>query len=1259
MKKNKFLIVSLVLLTILTIGAVSASEDITDDTPVISVSDDSISEDGLTVSEEGADIDEAPVVGSPSANDGDDSIESIDDEIILGEGDDEDENPYYTFVNDDRIITDSDDEDYDDEAIVAGIILPPDTEDGVLNIFDDDDEVIARLDVEVAGEGPWHIDENGNLKAHLFLKDLDLTNVNDGDNVHFVFFDAEGTKVEDYSTSRKIEITDSYIRFYEEGGDEWDGDDGVIISVPNGEDDEFDLENQEDMNRAFVTVSVSNDLQGYIRVYYDNDDEDVHNSYFDKPLSEISNFEEDEGLDGFTRYYISLSDLDDFEGFLDWRYFRVGFSLASEDIDDREEIDSRGYNIEYYDDDSIVKFWEDYGGDEWDGDDGVIIYVPPGDQEHFFLDEDMDKSFAFVSIRDDMPGIIKIYLYDEDDEFIFFEGSLSDLSGEPDVENEGFTVYSICLNDIGENLDELLDWCYFEIGFFQDDDGNLERIDNRRYEIEYMYDDNFLRFWEVFDEDEGPHGEGEQIEAEFTSANILNNDVVVTIPKENVPEDVDNEFTVVILDYFEPKEITLKLDEILEGNNYILRVNDFDLPEFGESYGLFMFLQFYSDGEKTYYAEYWDDEEGIYIFASPYIFDETSLYLDDDVITIQEIPEGVDEFIITISKEGSEDIVKTFRFSEMDIDEEELWVAFKLNDLGITEEGDYLITVKFSDDLIYTGNLNVNSEIDIQTREEDDEGGLLTFTSVDEKVAKILISESVSGYVKIYVDGTQVGENINFADLPMGKWPTGRKVLLNHLKIDESGEHTVKLQVYSVSDELLSEKEFDILVEVSEFSVNIDERALPYGVEGILEFMVGKPVSDGQYFNIYFNDVKAGNFTVNDGLQMFDEFTIPMFDVKILKPGNFNVRVTFFDGETETDVATGSCSINELELFSDKEVYVYGIDPVIISFNMDSVEDDDVLRAYFVYGWDEVQRHDSMVFNPYGGQDMINDGLYKDGKVSFDIAHFGGEPDNDNYRLDLGETLIYAVYKFANGERLGGFIKVKVVEELEPIDPELSVEGPTEDIVFGSPVTITITAVDSFNGEVRVIMDGNVVTTTTLTNGQGTVTIDADKFAVGDNIITVENVADEDYMADSEEITVTVIKADSDVSVDSISFVYGESGTATATWTNATGVEAVIEGDLGNVLVEGNVITVSGLDAGNYNLFVTTIPGLNYLAKTITVPVTVSKADSGVSVDPISFVYGESGSAVATLTGATGVDASIEGYLVLRVILVLLVLMVM
>jgi hypothetical protein len=103
------------------------------------------------------------------------------------------------------------------------------------------------------------------------------------------------------------------------------------------------------------------------------------------------------------------------------------------------------------------------------------------------------------------------------------------------------------------------------------------------------------------------HGEGEEIDASFYHANILDDGAVVIISKNDVPFDADDEFTVIIpQEDDEPMEITLNLNDLIEGDDYVIRVSDLQLPEFRESYDILMILQFYSDGEEAYYAEWMD-----------------------------------------------------------------------------------------------------------------------------------------------------------------------------------------------------------------------------------------------------------------------------------------------------------------------------------------------------------------------------------------------------------------------------------------------------------------------------------------------------------------------------------------------------------------------------------------------------------------------------------------------------------------------------
>ena len=986
--------------------------------------------------------------------------------------------------------------DMDDDWAEIAYISAPEGADGIVIVSSGDDILFEENFYDLTDGGDFYL-----LRAG----ELDIREPGEYE-ITFAYWNGDELVVENTAT----------FYFYE--NDYNDADDGVIIWVSDGDEKEFDLDSEDDLNTPFAFVSVQNDLNGRIVIMVWAGEEGDEQEFFAKDLEQITNKEDDPDNEGFTIYKISLNDLGNYNDLIECG----GFKLAFINDEENDEIDSRSYNINH--DEGIVTFWED---NENDADDGVIIYVPNGDDAGYDLgnEEDLNTPFAFVSVQNDLNGRIVIMVWndEEGDEQEFFGIGLEDIvNKEDDPDNDGFTIYMISLNDLG-NYEDLIDCGSFKLAFINDED---DEIDSRSYNIDN--DEGIVMFWENDDEEEeeGIHGEGEEIEAEFTDANILNNDVVVTIPKENVPEDADNEFTVVILqEDEEPKEITFRLDKILEGDNYIIRVNDLQLPEFRENYGLFMFLQFYSGGEKAYYAEYWDDEFGIHIYESPCIFNEISILYDDEEITIQEIPEGVDEFTIIVSKQGSEDIVKTFKFSEIVEDMDDVWVSFKLSDLGITETGDYIIAVKYSDDLIYSGNLTVNKNVDIRTYEWDDEDEeLKTFDSVDQLVANFRISESVTGYVKIYVNGTQVGENINLSDLRMGEVAPedGRQIILNDLNITESGKYPVKLELYSDADELWGDVEFDILVEVGENSVEISEGAHPYGTEATDEtigYTIGSPLSENQYFNIYFNGIKAGTIT-SEGLEFNDEFTVPMFDVLLFKPGNYDVNVTFFDGENETDVTTGSFSINELTLTSDKEVYVYDKDSIIISFNMDSVADEDSLRAYYVYDWGPVYRDDEMVFNPYGGDAIKEDGLYNDGVISFDVAWIIDEDGDVHFTLNEGTTLIYVTYENETG-KYGGFIEVNVVEAPEPVDPELSIDS-VSDVEEGVNVTITIHALGNFTGSVKVLVGDVEVGSVAVSAGSGTFTIPAGNLTVGLNTVKITSEANENFTAGEANVAFNV-----------------------------------------------------------------------------------------------------------------------------------------
>ena len=124
--------------------------------------------------------------------------------------------------------------------------------------------------------------------------------------------------------------------------------------------------------------------------------------------------------------------------------------------------------------------------------------------------------------------------------------------------------------------------------------------------------------------------------------------------------------------------------------------------------------------------------------------------------------------------------------------------------------------------------------------------------------------------------------------------------------------------------------------------------------------------------------------------------------------------------------------------------------------------------------------------------------------------------------------------------------------------------------------------------------------------------------------------------------TITINKVNSTITLDNIVLDYGETKNVTVTTTGATGITAKIDGN--NVTVINNyTIQIPVLDAGTYNLTVTTIPDDDHNPVTKEVNITVNKVNSTLTVNDIVFDYGSSGSTVVSLTGANGVNATVVG----------------
>ncbi|WP_405284380.1 right-handed parallel beta-helix repeat-containing protein [Methanobrevibacter sp.] len=159
-------------------------------------------------------------------------------------------------------------------------------------------------------------------------------------------------------------------------------------------------------------------------------------------------------------------------------------------------------------------------------------------------------------------------------------------------------------------------------------------------------------------------------------------------------------------------------------------------------------------------------------------------------------------------------------------------------------------------------------------------------------------------------------------------------------------------------------------------------------------------------------------------------------------------------------------------------------------------------------------------------------------------------------------------------------------------------------------------------------INGNVITIFNLTAG---------KYR-----LTVTTVPDANHEETTEFADVTVNKIDSDVDVAVPVIYYGTSADVTATYDGATGIVAEIDGK--NLTVKGNVIAIpDDLDAGEYNLTVTTVPDSNHNEISKDFTFSVNPVNSTLDVDDAETVYGRSVEVNVTYEGATGIAAEIDG----------------
>ena len=168
------------------------------------------------------------------------------------------------------------------------------------------------------------------------------------------------------------------------------------------------------------------------------------------------------------------------------------------------------------------------------------------------------------------------------------------------------------------------------------------------------------------------------------------------------------------------------------------------------------------------------------------------------------------------------------------------------------------------------------------------------------------------------------------------------------------------------------------------------------------------------------------------------------------------------------------------------------------------------------------------------------------------------------------------------------------------------------DVTYGENLTIAVSAADGLNGSVALVFDGTQ-TQIILVGGTGSATfgnLNADTYFIMANFA-----GNDEFLNDSANATVNVLKADSTLNVSDVEFVWNAVGTVGASYTGATGLTANVVNQTAVVNAVNGTITISGLNPGMYTLNVATVADNNHNPVTKTASIKVSKAASIVAVE--------------------------------------------
>lgn len=605
-------------------------------------------------------------------------------------------------------------------------------------------------------------------------------------------------------------------------------------------------------------------------------------------------------------------------------------------------------------------------------------------------------------------------------------------------------------------------------------------------------------------DDSGDDDRGYEIEnVEFCSANAIENDVMVKIPKAGIDGVDDNFYASLDLegDMFEKELNITQIDN--DDEFYLIRTGDLidDAPDVDWCEGTFT-AQFFKDGENHCFTE-----GDVNLYVSPYFSQYSTILYNDPVVVLRGVPEGADELAVTVLRNDSQISKKTFNISDLedvskDWEDYEGEPVYEFTDgqIGITEEGKYNITLDFIKDSTllktYSEIVNVNlvNVIIAEAEEEEDEEGKPipgAFHYVADDIFVIKVPENLSGYyVNIFKDGSQLKDNLSITDLiyndGWGWQAQARSVKLNDLDITESGNYSIRLELYADNGKLLVNVTNDIPVKIVDDTANFRDVGYTEDIIDIIELSISHQISSDDYYRIYLNGEFAGNITPFSFFMfsMEDKFYDSYDDLyKFLKAGHYDANITFVHNGTENDFATGEFNVLGLNLTSDKDTYLEGED-ILISFGADEPKYGK-LSAYHVLGWGVMGPDDRQIFDTLSNEELMD--VWKDGVFTINVGQYS------DYKMGRNYVLVqYEIMQSEEDEK--GFSVFDLINFNIVNETSITVEAPDVIKYYKGPERFVVTVKDYAgnpidNATVKININGVNYTRTTGNGGQTSVAL--------------------------------------------------------------------------------------------------------------------------------------------------------------------------